>query len=244
MRGGRGPIITGVAVLVLGLIGLGAAVWLVVDAAVDGGSKLAYAPRLVVGSSGAVTRAVTLDEAAYTVYGSSEDAVTTTVTDVSVSVPNGDGPVVRLVSGSRHLTTRSQDYVAVASFHAPAKGQYLVTVKGDEGDEALVGPDVVQIGLSMVKGAGVGVLGLVLVAVGIVVLVVAGSRRRRARPAAGPAYQGQPYPGQPYPGQQPSHQGQPQPWGRPPPYPDPHPSAPPGPASPDQPFTWPDGPPR
>jgi hypothetical protein len=141
--------------------------------------------------------------------------------DITVTAPDGSSVLVTEASSfSQTYTNNARTFVVVATFDPPVTGVYRVSVS-TEGATVVVAPSITAFGRSLpwVALAGFGVL---LGLVGIVVLIVGLVRRSSSRrpSAAIPGYAGAGYPpsggpapapGYPTPGYPPSGPGYPTP---------------------------------
>jgi hypothetical protein len=196
---GKGLIISGAVLLVLGLV-LG-----IVGIAGTVGAAAKLVSSLGTPTTTPATITKTFDAGTtYAVYaeatggsGTTEDPFTSdvTVSDISVTGPGGGSVPVSDISSSITQTVDSNGgtFGAVGTFTPPTTGEYTVNV-GGSGASVVVAPDVLSIGKSFALaalipvGILVGLVGLILLIVGLVRR--SSSKRQLAQPgfATGPGY--------------------------------------------------------
>lgn len=195
---GKGLIVSGLVLLVVAVVLVGAGIASTVGAA----SKLlgsldtaSTTPATIVVSMDAGQRSAVYAEGSPD--GTGGGTVVVAASDVTVTGPAGAVPVAGLDNLDETFTDSGATFVAVATFTAPTTGQYTVSV-GGSGSRVIVAPDMISIGTSFV-GALLIPVGLLFGVVGLVLLIVGLVRRSSSRKAlAAVAYPGG-YPGA-YPG--------------------------------------------
>ena len=210
-RKGKGAIITGAVLMVVGLV-LGI-VGIVGIPATGASAVAAFAAPVTSPASSLNQLDADKDYVVYQLLDATADRIS--AADVTVQAP--DGSTVRLtdvVDSADSYTSGSETFVSVASFSAPITGQYTTTV-GVPGAIFVVGPGLSAIGQVVVWGLLIG-LATILGIIGLVVLIVGLVRRSSSKPkavaygypAAGAAAPGYGTPAQPYvaPGQTPQPQ--------------------------------------
>lgn len=236
-RKGKGAIITGTVLLVLGIV-LGI-VGIVGIAATGASAVAAFAAPVTSPASSQNQLDAGKDYVVYQLLDATADRIT--AADVIVQAPDGSPVIVDDVTDATDsYTSGSETFVSVASFNAPVSGQYSTTVTVP-GAIFVVGPGLSALGQVVVWGLLIGVATLLGI-VGLVVLIVGLVRRSSSKPkpvaygypAAGAVVPGYGTPAQPYvaPTQTPQPQIFEQPSGEQQPFATPTPAAPAAPTPP------------
>jgi hypothetical protein len=198
---GKGLIISGAVLLVLGLV-LGVAG---IAGTIGAATRLVSSLGTPTATPATITK--TLDAGTtYAVYaeatagtGTTDDPFTAdvSVSDISVTGPDGSSVPVNDISSSvtQTIDNNGGTFGAVGTFTPPITGEYTVKVAGS-GASVAVAPDVLSIGKSFASialipvGFLVGLVGLILLIVGLVRR--SSSKRALAQPgyATGPGYVG------------------------------------------------------